>query len=185
MKSILIVLGLTGSLAVAPGTWSVGQGDVRVICSVTIGGSFEAKTSALSGSVTTRASGSPSFDGSLAVDLRTLDTGIGLRNEHLRENYLEVEKGPGFEKATVSAIDVKGFSRDAPEGKGSFEGLLTLHGVTRTVTGDVDVRHAGAGLRVKASFPVNLSDYSIRKPRYLGIGVKDIVQIEVAFAVTR
>jgi polyisoprenoid-binding protein YceI len=62
---------------------------------------------------------------------------------------------------------------------------LTLHGVTKMVTGAVDVRQAGAGLRVKASFPVNLSDYSIRKPRYLGIGVKDTVQVEVAFAVTR
>jgi polyisoprenoid-binding protein YceI len=181
----LIVLGLTGSLAVTPGTWSVEQGDVRVVCSMTIGGSFEAKTSALSGSVTTRASGPPSFDGSFAVDLRSLDTGIGLRNEHLRENYLEVEKGPGFEQATVSAIDLKGFSRDTLEGKGSFEGLLTLHGVTRTVTGDVDVRQAGAALHVKASFPVNLSEYSIRKPRYLGVGVKDIVQVEVVFAVTR
>jgi hypothetical protein len=38
---------------------------------------------------------------------------------------------------------------------------------------------------VTASFPVNLPDYSIRKPRYLGVGVKDIVQVEVAFAVTR
>ena len=67
----------------------------------------------------------------------------------------------------------------------AFAGSLTLHGVTKTVTGAVDVRQAGAGLRVKASFPVNLPDYSIRKPRYLGIGVKDIVQVEVAFAVTR
>jgi len=28
-----------------------------------------------------------------AVDLRTLDTGISLRNDHLREKYLEVDKG--------------------------------------------------------------------------------------------
>jgi hypothetical protein len=60
-----------------------------------------------------------------------------------------------------------------------------LHGVTKMVTGAVDVRQVGAGLRVKASFPVKLSDYSINKPRYLGIGVKDTVQVEVAFAVTR
>ena len=166
-------------------TWRVGQGDVRVICPMTIGGSFDAKTTALSGSVTAGASGSQAFDGSLAVDLRTLDTGIGLRNEHLRENYLEVGKGPGFDTATLSEIDLNGFNPDAPEGKGSFTGLLTLHGVTKTVTGTVDVRQAGAGLRVKASFPVDLSDYSIRKPRYLGVGVKDTVQVEVAFAVSR
>ena len=31
---------------------------------------------------------------SFSVDLRTLDTGIGLRNAHLRDNYLEVSRGP-------------------------------------------------------------------------------------------
>ena len=51
--------------------------------------------------------------------------------------------------------------------------------------GTVDVRAQGTGLHVKASFPVDLSDYAIAKPRYLGVGVKDIVQVEVAFAVTR
>jgi polyisoprenoid-binding protein YceI len=185
MKSTLVVLGLAGATLVAANTWKVGQGDVRVTCPMTIGGSFDAKTTALSGSVTASASGSPAFEGSLAVDLRTLDTGIGLRNEHLRENYLQVGKGPGFDTATLSEIDLKGFSPDAPEGKGSFTGSLTLHGVTRTITGAVDVRQAGAGLRVKASFPVNLPDYGILKPRYLGIGVKDTVQVDVAFAVLR
>jgi hypothetical protein len=57
--------------------------------------------------------------------------------------------------------------------------------VTKTVAGTVDVRPTGEALRVKASFPVNLLDYSIRRPRYLGIGVKDIVEVEVAFSVTR
>lgn len=183
MKSILIVLGLAGATGVAADTWSVRQGDVRVICPMTIGGSFDAKTTALSGAVTTSATGSPTFDGSFAVDLRTLDTGIGLRNEHLRDKYLEVNSGPGFDTATLSEIDLKGFSPGAPEWNGSFAGLLTLHGTSRTITGTADVRQAGGTLRAKASFPVRLSDYSIHKPRYLGIGVKDTVRVEVTFAV--
>jgi polyisoprenoid-binding protein YceI len=185
MKSTLVVLGLAGATVVAANTWRVGQGDVRVNCPMTIGGSFDARTTALSGSVTASANGSRVFDGSLTVDLRTLDTGIGLRNEHLRENYLEVDKGPGFDTATLSEIDLIGLNPDAPEGSGSFTGSLTLHGVTRAVTGAVDVRQSGAGFRVKASFLVTLADFSIRKPRYLGIGVKDTVQVDVAFAVTR
>jgi hypothetical protein len=32
-----------------------------------------------------------------------------------------------------------------------------------------------------ASFPVNLPDYNIPEPRYLGVRVKDTVQVEVAF----
>ena len=184
MKSVLLGLALAGATVVTPSTWRVEQGAVRVICPITIGGSFEAKTTALSGSVTAGGSASPAFEGSLTVNLRTLDTGIGLRNEHLRENYLEVGKGAGFDTATLSEIDLNGFNPHT-EGKGSFNGVLSLHGVSKPVTGAVDIRQSGAGLRVKASFPVQLSDYSIRPPRYLGVGVKDIVQVEVAFAVSR
>ena len=184
MKSVLLGLALAGATVVTPSTWRVEQGAVRVICPITIGGSFEAKTTALSGSVTAGGSASPAFEGSLTVNLRTLDTGIGLRNEHLRENYLEVGKGAGFDTATLSEIDLNGFNPHT-EGKGSFTGVLSLHGVSKPVTGAVDIRQSGAGLRVKASFPLQLSDYSIRPPRYLGVGVKDIVQVEVAFAVSR
>ena len=185
MKYAIAALTLAWMSLAAQNSWQVAQGDVRVICPMTIGGSFEAKTTALSGSVMAGGNGSSAFDGSFAVDLRTLDTGIALRNEHLRDNYLEVNNGPGFDTATLAGIDLTGFQPDAPNGQGSFTGLLTLHGVTRTVTGAVNVRQAGASLRVKASFPVNLSDYSIRKPRYLGVGVKDTIQVEVAFAVIR
>jgi polyisoprenoid-binding protein YceI len=185
MKSTLIGLWLLAAAAGPANTWRVEQGDVRVICPMTIGGSFEAKTSALSGTLTAIARGSQALEGSLAVDLRTLDSGIGLRNEHLRANYLEVGKGPGFDTATLSEINLTGVDADATEGKGSFTGQLTVHGLRKTVTGTVEVRRGGAGLHVKASFPVELADYNIRKPRYLGIGVTDTVQVVVGFDVQR
>ena len=169
----------------AAGTWRVPQGDVRVMCPMTIGGSFDAKTSALSGGLISSAAHPPAFDGSLAVDLRTLDTGISLRNDHLREKYLEVDKGAGYDKAVLSDIGLKGLNPDAPEGKGSFSGSLTLHGVKKTVTGPAEVKKTGPRLRVKASFPVNLPDYNIPEPRYLGVGVKNTVQVEVTFTATQ
>jgi polyisoprenoid-binding protein YceI len=184
MKSILVVLFFAWVATGGTATWHAGQSDVRVVCPMTVGGSFEAKTTALSGSVAPGVSGSPAFEGTFAVDLRTLDTGIGLRNEHLRKNYLEVDRGPGYDQAVVSEIELKGLNPDAPEGKGSFTGSLTLHGVKKAVAGSADVRPAGGGLRVKASFPVSLSDYGIPEPRYLGIGVRNTVQVEVALAVT-
>ena len=181
----LVGLILTGATTTAANTWRVEQGDVRVICPMTIGGSFDARTQALEGLISARSDALPVLDGSLVVDLRTLDTGIGLRNQHLRENYLEVGNGPGFDRATLSQLRVVGFQPDAPEGKRSFTGLLTLHGVTQAVSGTVDFQPTRTGLRVRASFPLVLADYGIRKPRYLGIGVKDAVQIEVVFAASR
>ena len=185
MKHTIVALLLAGVTVLGADAWHVERGDISVKCPMTIGGSFEAKTAALSGSVTAGANGLRTLDGSLAVDLRTLDTGINLRNEHLREKYLEVNKGTGFDTATLSAIDLTGLSPVAPEGKGSFTGLLTVHGVAKTVTGAVDVRRASGGLRVQASFRLDLSDYNIAKPRYLGIGVTNTVRVEVAFDVSR
>jgi polyisoprenoid-binding protein YceI len=168
----------------ASGAWRVGDADVSVKCPMTVGGTFDAKTSALSGTLT--ASGRPSaFDGTLAVDLRTLDTGISLRNDHLREKYLEVDKGTGYDQAVLSDIVLQGLNPEAPAGKGSFTGSLTLHGVKKTVTGPVEIRQAGTGWRVRASFPVTLPDYNIDKPRYLGVGVKDTVQVSVTFTATQ
>ena len=153
MKSPLVALAVAGTTLAAPAEWRVGECAVRVTCPMTISGSFDVKTAALSGSVTASPSASSAFDGSLAVDLRTLETGIDLRNEHLRTTYLEVDRGPDYQKATVSAIDLKGSNRDAPEGKGSFTGSLTLHGTTKAVNGAVNITRVGAGLQVKASFP--------------------------------
>jgi polyisoprenoid-binding protein YceI len=182
MKSTLLALMVTVMTTIAPDPWGVAQADVRVTCPLTIGGSFDAKTADLSGSVTASTRGTPSFDGTLAVDLRTLDTGIGLRNEHLRDRYLEVGKGAEFAAATLTGIGVVGLDPEAPEGKGAFSASLTLHGVTKAVTGSVDVRRANTGsLKVKALFPVALADYGIPVPRYLGVGVKDTVQVQVSF----
>jgi len=185
MKPTLISILLAGTTIVAARTWPVQQGNVRIMCSMTVGGSFDTRTAALSGTVATSTSGSPALDGNFTVDLRTLDTGISLRNQHLRDHYLEVDKAPGYDKAILSEIVLQGLTGDAPQGKGSFTGSLTLHGVKKTVSGAVDVRKTGHGLEVKASFPLGLSDYNIAEPRYLGVGVKNTVQVEVVFTVSQ
>jgi polyisoprenoid-binding protein YceI len=189
MKQTIVVVLLAGALGIvgspnastllAGGSWRIDRGDVSVKCPMTIGGSFDAKTTALTGTISI--SGASALDGSLAVDLRTLDTGISLRNDHLREGYLEVDKGAGFDKAVLSEITLTGLNAEALDGKGTFSGSLTLHGVKKTVSGPAEVRRAAAGTRVKASFPVNLPDYNIAEPRYLGVGVKNTVQVDVTF----
>jgi len=180
----LLVVGscLCSATLLAGSAWRVSQGAVRVMCPMTIGGSFDAKSSAVNGSL---AANGTHVDGTVSVDLKTLDTGITLRNEHMRDNYLEVGKGAGYDTATLTGIDLTGVNGDAPDGKGSFTAMLTVHGTTKSVTGPVEVRKAGNGLRVKASFPVNLPDYNIPEPRYLGVGVKNTVQVEVTFTATQ
>src|ERR1700738_2841144 len=90
----------------ATDTYKITGGDVAVVCPLTVGGSFEAKTKNLSGELAP-ASGQPgTVGGTLKVDLQTLETGIGVRDHHLKNNYLEVEKGANFSVATIDDIKV-------------------------------------------------------------------------------
>lgn len=168
-------------------------GEVSVLCPLTIGGSFEAKTKALTGEVAVapasdvqlasaerqsgpaaRSGDTQRLEGEIVVDLRTLQTGIGLRDRHMRTKYLEVERGPTFGVARLKDIRV-----DRLSGRTTFRGVLTLHGETREVNGTADIRPEGGGYRLKASFPVRVSDFGIPEPSYLGVGVKDEVVVRV------
>ena len=151
----------------------VSGGEVTVVCPLTVGGSFEAKTQDLEGDLAI-AGDSQTVDGALTVDLQTLETGIGLRDKHLKTNYLEVEKGPGFAEARLQDIRVERL-----EGKTSFRGVLTLHGRTREVTGTAQIKPERNGYRMEATFPVKVADFEIPDPTYLGVGVADEVTVKV------
>lgn len=161
-------------------SWRVTMGEVRVICPMTVGGSFEARTTAIEGTLST-AQSTTVLDGELSVDLATLDTGIALRNQHMRENYLEIHRGDGFDRAVLSRVDVGALDAGVPGGSRTFSGQLRLHGVVRAVAGRATLRSSRDGVRVDASFPVRIPDYAIATPRYLGVGVRDEVTIRVTF----
>ncbi|HVO09214.1 MAG TPA: YceI family protein [Vicinamibacteria bacterium] len=175
--------GTVASAEDAGSAWQVARGDVRVVCPMTIGGSFEAKTGSLSGTLTLTASRPAAFSGTLSVDLRSLDSGIGLRNEHMRDNYLEVGKGSGYQQAVLSDIRLDG-DAGSVQGRTGFSGRLQLHGTTRDVKGQAEVHSDGASVRVVASFPVSISDYGIPKPQYLGVGVRNEVEVKVSLVAT-
>lgn len=183
MVACLLAAASLAAPADAP-AWKVERADVRVSCPLTVGGSFEAKTRALAGTLVLAAARPAAFSGELAVDLRTLDTGIALRDRHMRDEYLEVGKGAGFETAVLSEVRLADADADTVQGRTGFTARLALHGEKRTVQGRADIRRQGALARVDATFPVKLADFAIARPQYLGIGVKDEVEVKVSFAAT-
>ena len=164
----------TAGAAVAQDAYRVSGGEVTVVCPLTVGGSFEAKTKNVTGEVAAAPSDSGTVQGAVKVDLQTLQTGIGLRDRHMRENYLEVAKGPEFAVATIEGIRV-----EKKEGKTAFNGTLLLHGQRKEISGTADVKEQDGRLRVQAQFPLSVSQFSIPKPTYLGVGVKDEIQVKV------
>lgn len=180
----LVLLPTWGASPADAPSWMVSQGDVRVLCPMTVGGSFDAKTTSLAGTVALTTARPAAFAGDLVVDLRTLDTGIGLRDDHLRSNYLEVDKGEGFDKAVLSNIRLGDVDAGTFQGRTGFTGAFRVHGTAKEVAGQADIRREGAGVRVEATFPVVLADYAIPKPQYLGVGVKSQVEVKVSFVAT-
>ncbi len=182
LACVVAWLGPSSVFADGP-RWQVGTASVRIVCPLTVGGSFEAKTAALSGSLAFVAPAMP-LTGELAVDLKTLDTGIELRNSHLRANYLEVDKGAGYDRAVLSNIILADKDAATYEGRTSFNGTLLLHGIAKPIRGEATIRRDGESRRIDASFPVVLSDFGIALPQYMGVGVRNQVQASISFVAT-
>lgn len=112
------------------------------------------------------------ISGTLEFDLSTLDTGIGLRDEHMKDKYLETKK---FKKAILTLKDQK-----VPgSGKFKFKGEMEIKGVKKDVEGEATVIRDGAKTRVSAQFPLKISDYPIGVPSYMGITVAETVEVTV------
>ncbi len=57
--------------------------------------------------------------------------------------------------------------------KASATGDLTLHGVTKSVTFDVESRVNGANIEVLGSIPIVFADYNVDNPSTNGISTAD------------
>jgi hypothetical protein len=178
----LLLFAVSCSRVTADGlALQLSHGEVRVVCPLTVGGSFEAKTAAITGTLTPPSSAAAAYGGEIVVDLQTLDTGIGLRNTHMRTKYLETDKGERFDRAVLSNLRIAGLNPETVDGRANFTATLLLHGAQTPIAGEVQLRRSGSSRHADATFPVKISDYEIAKPQYLGVGVKDEVLVRVSF----
>lgn len=114
------------------------------------------------------------------VDLASLDTGISLRNRHMRDNYLETDQYP------YATFDAEVDRIAAQEGAGyrvRATGNFTVHGVTRERTLDCVASPDAEGYRVRCGFPVRLEDHQIEIPRIMFMKLAPEVRLELDFRV--
>ncbi len=120
------------------------------------------------------------------VNLNTLDTGIGLRNRHMRERYLETDKWP---VASYQGKIVDVAKRDSA-GRMVYEvqtqGTFSVHGVERDVevSGTLEMLEAGV-MRIKAAFQIELPDYNIKIPQVMFFKLNKVIKIRVMFHLKR
>jgi hypothetical protein len=113
------------------------------------------------------------------VSLTRLTTGIDLRDHHMRDKYLEVGRFPNAE-LTIDrkALKLSGdASADAPA-------TLKLHGQSRIVTIHYTSHPSGSVFQVYGAVHLDMTDYGIEQPSYLGVKVKPEVDVTVHFDVS-
>jgi polyisoprenoid-binding protein YceI len=176
----LLALLASNGVAAEGASWRIERGDVKILVPLKPGGAFTATTPSLSGTLALEGSKPARLAGEVSMELATIDTGISLRNQHLRENYLEVAKGEGFSRAVLSDIHLSQVAGETFDGTTPFTGTLLLHGVKRPVTGTVEIHREGEGRRVRAEFPLVLTDFAVTPPEYLGVGVGSKLLVKVS-----
>ncbi len=139
------------------------------------------------------------------VELATMDTGIALRNQHMRDMYLETDEYP---YATFTLTDVKSAHvLDDSAGRQSRQrvtgltagqethvtatGTFELHGVKRDVTiEDLALTYIPATdatktvrpgdlLGVAGSFGLKLGDYDIERPQFVLLRLSGNVDVDL------
>ncbi|HEY8270677.1 MAG TPA: YceI family protein [Pseudobdellovibrionaceae bacterium] len=121
------------------------------------------------------------LSGKFTFNLESLDTGIELRTNHMKEKYLETGKFSGkFKNAELELKPVALAQDPCKESvkvtQAPFEGTLNLHGVQHPVKGDFDATAEKGKGHAQIRFELNITDYKIEIPVYLGIKVTDQVQ---------
>lgn len=116
----------------------------------------------------------------IEVDLADLDTGIGIRNKHMRNNHLETDEYPKaiFRGGRIieSSSRVLGPEPVTLQLSGTFE----LHGVTRDVAVEAEItRNEDGSIHVVSRFEVKLSDYGISRPKFLMLKLDEVQKITV------
>lgn len=121
-----------------------------------------------------------SVSGTAKIKLDAFDTGMDMRNRHMKEKYLQTQKYPEAEISIAKLSLPEGFrSPKASAEELPFEGTLTLHGTKRPISGTAKVKKEGTALTLDFSFKVPMTDYGIEPPSFMGITVKDDVAVTV------
>lgn len=122
-------------------------------------GNFEAKSAKLKGEI--KKDGNKFTADNLWVKTEELKTGIDLRDEHFQK-HLGFEKFPKISFTKVTAAN----------GLGS--GTLTVNDISRIVPFTYKMLTT---TKLEAIFSVKNSDFKLKDASYMGIGVKDDVEI--------
>ncbi len=116
----------------------------------------------------------------MEVDLNSVDTGIGLRNRHMRENYLETDRFPiTYFKGKIIRMS------NEPDGSTRLvaDGVMFIHGIEKEKSVEAFLHPEGDGFKIMANFSIALPDYQIEVPQLMFLKINENIALELEFYV--
>jgi polyisoprenoid-binding protein YceI len=139
---------------------------------------IDADTKKVSGTIDVDPANLAAASVNLTVDTASLDSGMKMRDDDMRDSYLETKKYPA---ATFKSTAVTGPASIAPGGSADLRvaGDFTLHGVTRRIVVPVHVTlESPKRAHVTSKFTIRMTDYNVTIPQKLVLSVANEVDVK-------
>lgn len=178
MKRLLIIYFFLFSLHSFAQEYLTNTGNVTFLSQAPLN-EFEGKSGSLKGLI--------NFETNLLdffVDLNTLKTGIGLRDSHMRENYLETEKYPFAEfTGRMEPLPTLELGTKIPV---KATGKFKIHGVEREIeVSGFLTQDRNDKIELDARFTILLSDYQIPLPKLVFYELAEEQKVTIQATLTR
>ena len=189
--STVIISSLTAMSAYAADNYTVGQDmhnlNKASFTSTATLASFTGTTQDVTGSAEVDMANLKNSKGDIKINLKTLDTGISRRNEHMN-GVLQTEKN---QYAIFRLKSIDKYVKTLPAYKTvivPITGDLTINGVTKPIKTTLDLTYmpekdknyrAGQWIRMQTAFNVKLSDHGIKAPGIVPLKLNDTVGISL------
>lgn len=139
------------------------------------------RTSAISGTMTI--DGASVTAASFSVDMTTVTSDESRRDAQFNGRIMETSIYPTATFTLSEPIDL-GTTPDADtDVTATATGALTLHGVTNTVTFDVQGRYTSSQVEIAGSIPITFTDWGISNPSFGPVTTEDhgILEFSIVF----
>lgn len=114
----------------------------------------------------------------LTAQATSLETGIGLRDHHLKK-YINADAHPKISfKVKKSSLKIP---EDGKEVSGKVNGTFTLNGQSKPTSFAYKAKRTGSDLHVQGLGDIDIRKFGIEVPCYLGVCVDPIVKVKVRF----
>jgi polyisoprenoid-binding protein YceI len=163
------VAGQTGTPL--DGTWTVSPGDSRNFVGYRVTEKLVANISESTATGRTddvkasmKIDGTTVSDVTVTADLRTLQSDNSFRDGRIKSTGLESDQFPEAKFVLTSPITLTAQPAVGETITVPAKGNFTLHGVTKSVTIDMQGRYDGKNVQVVGTLPIAFSDYGISAP---------------------